>query len=409
LSEIVAELHDGARLPAAKTGIPLVRLSNVRACELDLTGLRCVDPAASKSWPEVRAGDVLFTRSAVPFRAAVVPGDAPVPLTVSAEITVIRTHAAVVPEYLAALLSTKAYSKILQDLAYRRSPSALRRLRLSDIRHLPVPLPGRGLQEEIRTTYHAASRLTEDARDELGRVVSAAHSEIDARLGQSEVPGQRFVVSRSDVERRWDVGYMRGQVLRHALAQKTSMAPLRSLASPVPASLRGIDENDVVIAVQANDINESTLLIEGAQSARLIDLSSRMRQPLTVGDVLLCTTGQGEQVAYLDKSLDTEGRPLLGSATFTALRFNDTPRFHAVALAHPVVRAQLRLLSSGTVQRFVNKRDLDELLIPTLGMVWREDFDTRIDRAMQRRREALGARDHLLAATEQFVQKGWRT
>ena len=100
--------------------------------------------------------------------------------------------------------------------------------------------------------------------------------------------------------------------------------------------------------------------------------------------------------------------PLLGSATFTALRFHETPRFYAVALAHPIVRKQIQHLSTGTVQRFVNKRDVDELLVPSLGLVWREDFDARIDRAIERRREALEALDRLLEAAQSFVREGWQ-
>lgn len=408
LADIIAEMHDGARLPAARAGIPLVRLSNLRACELDFTSLRCVDSSASGSWPQVRSGDVLFTRSAMPFRAAVVPEGAPSPLTVSPEITVIRPRAAVVPEYLAALLSTGACRKVLDDLAYRRSPTALRRLRLQDVQRLPVPLPGRKLQEEIKAVYEAAARLSEDARSEIVRVVRAVHSEIDAKLHWPALPRDQFVIRRSDLEHRWDVPYAKGRLLRDALRTNAVMVPLLGLARPVPSSLRGIDEQQLVLAVQADDINESTFLVEGARPRPLTELSARMRQRLAVRDVLICTTGLGEQVAYLDESLAAGDLPLLGSATFAALRFSETPRFYAVALAHPVVRAQLHLLSSGAVQRFVNKRDLDELLVPNLGTVWREDFDARVDRAMQRRREALAARLHLLAAAQRFVQEGWR-
>jgi hypothetical protein len=131
-----------------------------------------------------------------------------------------------------------------------------------------------------------------------------------------------------------------------------------------------------------------------------------MRQPLSAGDVLLCTTGSGQQIAYLDEALTVQSIPVLGSATFTALRFRETPRFYAVALSHPVVRRQLELLSAGTIQRFVNKRDLDELLVPSLGIVWREDFEMRLQRAMQRRRGALAARTRLLAVAEEFVRRG---
>ena len=409
LADIVAEVHDGARLPAAQIGIPLVRLSNLRACEFDLSGLQCVDESASRSWPQARPGDVLFARSAAPFRAAVVPADVQMPITVSPEITVIRPRGAVLPEYLAALLSTEAYGKVLQDLSYRRSPTALRRLRLQDIQHLPVPLPGRSLQEEIRAAYNSAARLSKESREEISSVVRAVHSEIDVKVRWPQLPHDRLVIRRAELANRWDVSFAHGRLLRAALAEAKVMVPLFTLARPVPSSLRGIGDDDVVVVVQADDVNESSFLVERPRSSRLAELSSRMRQPLAVGDVLLCTTGQGEQVAYLDESLSASGLPLLGSATFTALRFHETPRFYAVALAHPIVRQQLQLLSSGTVQRFVNKSDLDELLVPSLGSVWREDFDVRLDRAIERRREALAALDRLLAAAQRFVQEGWHS
>lgn len=405
----MAELHDGARLPAAETGVPLLRLGNLRACELDFSALRHVDPHESVSWPQVRTGDVLFTSSAVPFRAAVVPEGAPETMTVSPEIVVMRPHAAIIPEYLAALLSTEAYRTVLQDLAYRRTPSALQRLRLHDIRRLPVPLPRRSLQEEIKEAYGRAARLSDEAREEIWRVVRAVHAEVDARLKLREVSRDCFAVSRSSLGARWDVSHAKGRLLREVIARNDVMVRLPELARPVTCSLRGIDQDNAVLAVQADDINETSFLVEGARPRRLTELSSRVRQRLAIGDVLVCTTGRGGQVAYLDAALAEGELPVLGSATFTALRFSETPRFFAVALAHPVVRLQLDHLASGTVQRFINKRDLDDLLVPSLGGVWREDFEARIDRAMQRRREALAARSDVLAAAETFVNEGWQT
>ena len=41
--------------------------------------------------------------------------------------------------------------------------------------------------------------------------------------------------------------------------------------------------------------------------------------------------------------------------SFTALRFNEIPRYFAIDLSHPIVRHRLKLLSSGSVQRFVKK------------------------------------------------------
>ncbi|WP_067802182.1 restriction endonuclease subunit S domain-containing protein [Actinomadura formosensis] len=402
LEDIVESIHDGARLPSAASGIRMLRLNNVRPCELDLSGMTHVDGTAAK-WVNVQENDVLFTRAAQPFRAAAVQSGMPAELAVSAELTIIRPRPAVLPEYLAAVFCTPTLNLILRDLAYRGDSSALPRLRLSDIARLPIPLPPRSLQESLGLQYQRAVDLTASARAEFNAVVRAIHTEIDHRVSGVKPPSSTIEVLRSQLADRWDVPFNRGRVFRHSSAAASAMRSLLQLAKPASTSLRGLADDEEVFAVQADDVNESTFLVEGGEVRPLSDLSSRMRQRLEVGDVLLCTTGSGDQVAYLDEDLGREEQPLLGSATFTALRFHETPRVFAVALAHPLVRTQLRLLSSGSVQRFVNKRDLDELLVPVLGQVWREDFETRLTRAMQRRREALLARIALIEAADDYL------
>jgi hypothetical protein len=409
LADALAELSDGVRLPMRDAGIPMLRLNNLKPCEVDFGDLACVSPETGSSWPKVRPGDVLFTRSAMPFRAAVVLPDVPSALTVSSEISVLRPHPAIIPEYLATVLSTNAYSDLLQDLAYRRHPSALQRLRLRDIAQIPIPLPRRSVQEEVKRAYSQVADLTSQAYAEIAQVLRAVHAEIDARIDFPGLATKQFLFQRSLLRGRWDVGYVKSRLMRDALTGNRLMRPLLEIAQPVPASLKGIDEDDLILAVQADDINEKSFLVEGASTRRLRDLSSRMRQPLSTGDVLLCTTGAGQQIAYLDNSLSDQGLPILGSATFTALRFHETPCFFALSLSHPLVRTQLDLIAVGSVQRFVNKRDLDDLLIPCLSTTWREDFDARMERALQRRREALTARAQMFEAIEAFIGERWKT
>jgi hypothetical protein len=405
LGDLVSEILDGARLPSAQSGIPILRLSNLRACDIDFNDLGYVRGDTGESWPKVRSGDVVFARSASPFRAAVVEPDCPSPLTVSPEIAVLRPLPAVLPEYLAAVLSTSAYARVLNDLSYKGRRSALQRLTTADLKRLPIPLPARSVQQEIAAAYEQAVHLSMQAQKEMSSVVRSVHREIDTRAQFPDSPSHRMVVRRSSLQDRWDVSYVKSRQFRSQLASNL-MIPILDLARCVPSSLRGIDEDEVVWGIHAEDVNRWTFLVEGAETHKLADLSARMRQPLSAGDVLLCTTGSGQQIAYLDETLTARGIPILGSATFTALRFRETPRFYAIALSHPVVRRQLELLSAGTIQRFVNKRDLDELLVPSLGIVWREDFETRLLRAMQRRRGALAARKRLLAVAEEFVRKG---
>jgi hypothetical protein len=405
LGDLVSELLDGTRLPSAQSGIPVLRLSNLRACDVDFNDLGFVDGDTGEAWPKVRSGDVVFARSASPFRAAVVEPDCPSPLTVSPEIAVLRPLPAILPEYLAAVLCSPAYARVLNDLSYKGRGSALQRLTTADLKRLPIPLPARSVQQEIEAAYDQAVQLSMQAQTEMSSVVRSIHREIDTRAQFPEPPRRQVVIRRSTLQDRWDVSYVKSREFRTRLANAL-MVPILDLARCVPSSLRGIDEDEVVWGIHAEDVNRWTFLVEGADIHKLADLSARMRQPLSAGDVLLCTTGSGQQIAYLDEALTGQGIPILGSATFTALRFRETPRFYAVALSHPVVRRQLELLSAGTIQRFVNKRDLDELLVPSLGIVWRGDFETRLQRAMQRRRDALAARARLLAVAEEFVRRG---
>ena len=404
LADVIESVQDGARLPVATAGVPLIRLGNIGPCELTLAGMGHADGSAGK-WVGVRAGDVLLTRAAEPFRAAAVPSGVPSKLAASSEISIIRPQPAVRPEYLAAVLCTPTLNHLLRDLSYRGRVAALPRFRLSDIGQLPVPLPTRSLQDALALQYQHAVRLTAEARAEITAVATAIHAEIDHRTADFTTPGHAIEIRRSSLPERWDVPFNRGRQFRKSLVSSSVMRPLLQLAKPGVSSLRGLRDEDEVFAIQANDVNDATFLVEGGRHRPLSTLSSRMRQRVDIGDVLMCTTGSGNQIAYVDEGLDAGGQPILGSATFTTLRFNETPRVFAVALSHPLVRKQLRLLSSGSVQRFINKRELDELLVPVLGQVWREDFEDRLTRAMQRRREALLVRSALIDAADDYMRE----
>ena len=397
LGDLLDYFADGSRLTSCEAGIPMLRLSNLDACDIHFSGLKyaAIDNAAK--WTAVKPQDVLFTQAAEPFRAAVMPEG-------FNEIAVMRPKPAVVPEYLAAILSAPSMGKILKDLAYRRSATALRRLRLKDIAGIPIPLPGRELQNKIKTAYDDVARLSQESETELSQIIQAVHAEID-RKTQMQATTRRFKIRKTELSGRWDVAYCANEVLRKQLLESGSVTPLLQVAKPVPSTLKGIGEDEEVCAVKAEHINENTMMVESVDTCRLSDLSPRMRQPLNPGDVLICTTGSGEQVAYLDEKTAAKGCRILGSATFTALRFTETPRYFTIAMTHPIVRAQLNSLATGAVQRFVSKKDLDALLVPRLSVIWREDFDSRVSRAFERRREALTAKAHVLELAEQFLRE----
>ncbi len=404
LGDLLDYFADGSRLTSCESGIQMLRLSNLDACDIHFLPLKYVSIENNPKWTKVKPKDVLFTQAAEPFRAAVLPENIKKELTVSAEITVLRPKSAIVPEYLAAILSTKCMGKILRDLAYRRSATALRRLRLKDIVEVPIPLPGRHLQDKIKKAYDHAATLSQESENELKSIIQAVHAEIDRKIGDC-TQAVRFQIKKSNLGQRWDVSFCAHTILQERLMKSGVVTPLLHVARPVPSTLKGIEEEDDVFAIRAEHINEATLLVESFDACKLSDLSPRMRQPLHPGDVLICTTGSGDQVAYLDGKIGLTDDHILGSATFTALRFEETPRYFTIALTHPMVKMQLNSIATGAVQRFVSKKDLDVLLIPTLSVVWREDFDSRVAQAFERRREALTAKAEVLQLAEEFLEK----
>ena len=407
LGDLLESSADGSRLSISKTGIPMIRLRNVKACDLNLSQLAYISPETGARWTSIKKKDVLLTQTAEPFRAAVLPESVQGDMTVSSELVVLRPRPALLPEYLAAILSTQGMGKILRDVAYRRSATALRRLRLKDIVEIPIPLPGRSVQDAISTSYKKSALLGHQAETELAQIIAAVHVEIDRKVGDYTI-GPHLSIMKSEMTMRWDVAFAAHAALRTRLLKTRAVQSLLNIAQAVPSTLKGLDENDLIYAVRAEHINEATLLVERFEQCKFSTLSPRMRQPLHPGDVLVCTTGQGNQVAFLDEAMGLDDAPILGSATFTALRFTETPRYFTVALTHPVVRRQLECLATGTTQSFVSKKDLDALLIPMLFQTWREDFDSRVARVFERRREALEARNETLRLAERFLQEEMR-
>jgi hypothetical protein len=402
LAEIVQRIDEGVRAAVTASGLILLRASSVTPCEILGSQVSYIDPADALAEGLLKAGDVVLTRAAESFRAAVIPADLENKSTFSADLTRFRPRPALVPEYLAAILSTSALAKVLDDYSYR---GAVRRLRITDIGAIPVPLPPRSVQEEIRRLYCDALDLSHAAHAEFDAVRNAAFAQIDRRISPVRFKDPWFVIRRSGLSGRLDTSRYLAKHLHEELASNRIMVRVGSLARVVPASLGGIADDNIVGVIQVQDIDSESLLVETVRHRPLRDLSERMRQRVSRGQVLICTTGSGRQVAYIDDAVTQTDSPLVSTATLTALLFPSTPRLFALTLTHPIVRQQLDLLAVGAAQPFVTRREFDEVLIPVLTDVWREDFEARLAQAMERRREALEARQKLLSRAEAFAER----
>lgn len=76
----------------------------------------------------------------------------------------------------------------------------MRRLRLKDIAGIPIPLPGRELQNKIKTAYDDVARLSQESETELSQIIQAVHAEID-RKTQMQATTRRFKIRKNGIER----------------------------------------------------------------------------------------------------------------------------------------------------------------------------------------------------------------
>jgi hypothetical protein len=126
------------------------------------------------------------------------------------------------------------------------------------------------------------------------------------------------------------------------------------------------------------DVDSDFYTIRNYEETSVKELPTRVRQPLTAGQVLLANSGTNmgtptQPVAVVPSELDGA----LCTNALTALAFPDAPLYWAMCLKHPLVLEQIAGLASGSTQPYLNKRDLDDLLLPVLAAVWREEFHQR--------------------------------
>lgn len=403
LEDIAETIIDGVRTRAVtEQGVPLLRVTNVVEHELDLDDLTYVPSQNVRARYRMRQGDILLTKTAGLFRASRISSGLE-GLAFGSDLVRIRPRPGYSAVFLTYFLNSRYARRALDAHSYG---TAIRRLRVRDIRELMVPLPPRSLEGTVEKLDVRATELDERARTGIHRTEQALHAEVDARIGQVPIPGAHFSVLRSLVEGRWDVAFGRATVLSHHLEEIALFRRLAEKAESMPSTLRGFDSGQKVRYIQLGDVDAKLFTVRSFEEACFADLPARVRQPLATGQVLLANSGhslgtEAQAVAVVPADLDGA----LSTNALTALSFQDAPYYWAMCLKHPLVLAQVAGRVSGSTQPYLTKKDLDDLLLPVLASVWREDFHRRAEQASQLRLEALALRREAGAQVDRFLEK----
>jgi hypothetical protein len=334
----------------------------------------------------LRPGDVLVSKTGDEPRAVVTSSEAQGAL-IAPDIYCLRVQTeSISPTWLAYYLNS-SYSQ--QLLVERIAGATVRRLRMAELRSLPLLLPSSSLVEEIETLEQQAQAHTQAAHELWAAILTGMFAEIDDRSGLSgEAP-----IAAADV------------LLSTPAAQKV-FRPLSEVARIAVSSRKTLKPDQIVPYVQASDIDPQSFLFRRLRSARAQDLPNRIRLPLQAYQVLLLASGSNlgtpaHPIAVVDAKLHGG----FSSNTFLALEFNETPIYYAIALKHPLVLAQIRCMAVGLVVSTLRKKDFVHLRIPQLSAVWRQDFNDRAQLAWERRTLALTLRRQALDKAEAFIEQ----
>lgn len=387
LSDVLEDVFDGPRrIQFESNGAPYIRLGDLDAGEIYFDPSQAIAPLDLVPRFYLRSGDVLVSKTGDELRSVVTSDETKGALT-APDIYCLRVQTErISPTWLAYYLNSFYGQKLLSE---RSSGATVRRLRLAELRSLPLFVPPLSLIQEIESLEGQAQDHTRTSHEIWTAIRTGIYAEIKDRCGCSEIFEETSV----------------NEILATPEAQKV-FRPLGEVAQIAVSSRKLLKTDQVVHYVQASDIDPQSFLFRRLRSALAQDLPSRIRLPLQAYQVLLLASGsnlgtQTHPVAVVDAELDGG----FASNTFLALEFAETPIYYAIALKHPIVLTQLRQMATGTVVSTLRKKDIIHLRIPQLSSVWRQDFNDRAQLAWERRSLALALRRQALEKAEKFIQQ----
>ncbi|MFE0351296.1 restriction endonuclease subunit S [Streptomyces griseoluteus] len=147
-------------------GVPFLRGSNITEAGVDLTGVRFMSEADSRSlWrSRLNSGDVVVIRAGYPGRAAVVPDY--LDGANCASLLVIKKGKHLLPEYLEAYFNSPLGTAYVNSVRYG---AAQEQINVSHVVDFMVPVPGLQEQESIVRKLELSDKPIQALREKLSR------------------------------------------------------------------------------------------------------------------------------------------------------------------------------------------------------------------------------------------------
>ena len=133
----------------SSSGMPIVRISDIRENRIMQPGLFLTEKAQSKVKPSqlLKADDILLSTSGTIGKIGIVSAeDVSEERLAAKSLVLIRSGEPILPQYLFALLHSETYRKWMIG---RSRGSTIQHLSIRTLRHLPIPIPALPLQERL--------------------------------------------------------------------------------------------------------------------------------------------------------------------------------------------------------------------------------------------------------------------
>jgi len=387
LKDLVLGIFDGPRrIQFIKSGTPYIRLGDIEMGEIYIDPQQNIAPSNLDHRFYLQHDDVLVNKTGDDPRAVAVQDKIRGAIT-SPDIYCLRVNPGIIsPVWVANYLNTSYGKRLLRE---RSSGTTLRRLHMVDLEQLPVVVPNKNIIQEIELLEKQASQHAQAANELFEQTIHGMYAEINDRC-----------------EIHSDATEFPQELTPSILDNAKFFRRLGEVAEIAVASRKMLKPDQQVKYVQTSDIDQQSFLFHRVRSANAQDLPSRIRLPLRSLQVLLLASGSNlgtpsHPVAIVDPTLDGA----YASNTFLALEFRETPIYFGIVLKHPIVLNQLHRIASGAVVTTLRKKDVINLQIPVLSIVWRQDFNDRAQLAWERRSLALALRRQALEKADNYIQQ----
>ncbi len=291
--------------------------------------------------------------------------------------------------WLAFCINQPLYKSFLEQ---RTSITSLVRVGLKQLAAMPVakcPRAFYGLADEYLKAYDTLMR----AEDKLCRLRTAVKAWLQALLPNGlssseglideDVPGlsARFFAAR-DLGQQLSFSATQQSALARRLIEEAGFVKLAEVAeinpkasmceqeSLVQGRVIKIGDLDGQLAFRQSKVaaTEGTGK-RGGEANKAAEGWRTHKRPLSESDVLVSSFVHEPKVAMVRTEPAEQVR---ASEQLAVLHFHRTPGAYALIMESPLIKQQIAGLATGTVQRFVQPKSLDQLVVPALDQADRE-------------------------------------